>query len=645
MALKEIWGKQAVIMDGELKRRENLNRDYMMSLQNKNLLLNYDLEAGRASFSYLPKGIHGGWESPTCQLRGHFTGHWLSAAAMRYYETGDGELKAKADAIVEEIAQCQQDNGGEWAAPIPEKYLEWIASGKPVWAPHYTIHKVFMGLLDMYQYAGNERALAVAERFANWFYLYSGRFTREEFDRILDVETGGMLEIWVQLFEITKNEKYRTLMNRYYRGRLFDRLLDGKDPLTNMHANTTIPEIIGCARAYEATGEQKWRDITEAYWKCAVTDRGTFVTGGQTCGEIWTPMKKFGARLGDKNQEHCTVYNMMRLADFLFRWTGDPAYAEYREKNLYNGIMAQAYWRGSATHGLKSDYPDHGLLTYFLSLRAGGRKGWSSETEDFFCCHGTLVQANAAMNRGIYYQEDRNVYVCQYFDSKADFEIEGKQITVAQKQDGLAGSFHLSSTSAGRQSLSDITSDYPDQPDCLTDYLLISAEEPVSMKLHIRVPEWTADGAQILINGEEFTGKVQAGSFAVIERVWKKEDTVLIRFPKEVRAVKLPEDENTVAFTYGPLVLAGLCEEERTLQIPHSQQMPNSAQMQIGQQIPHSRQADPDHPETVLVHDNEREWGSWKSTFKTIGQEPGIRFIPLNEVGYEAYQVYFPIRR
>ena len=47
--------------------------------------------------------------------------------------------------------------------------------------------------------------------------------------------------------------------------------------------------------------------------------------------------------------------------------------------------------------------------------------------------------------------------------------------------------------------------------------------------------------------------------------------------------------------------------------------------------------------EELLVHDNEREWGSWKDTFRTRYQEHGINFIPLKDVGYEHYQVYFPI--
>ena len=32
---------------------------------------------------------------------------------------------------------------------------------------------------------------------------------------------------------------------------------------------------------------------------------------------------------------------MMRLADYLLRWTGDVTYADYWERNLYNGILAQ----------------------------------------------------------------------------------------------------------------------------------------------------------------------------------------------------------------------------------------------------------------------------------------------------------------
>ena len=59
---------------------------------------------------------------------------------------------------------------------------------------------------------------------------------------------------------------------------------------------------------------------------------------------------------------------MIRLADTLFRWTKDAKYADYIEKNIYNGLMAQAYWQRFKTNGQHYDSPDEGLLTYFLPL-------------------------------------------------------------------------------------------------------------------------------------------------------------------------------------------------------------------------------------------------------------------------------------
>ena len=49
---------------------------------------------------------------------------------MRYHASGDGEIKAKADAIVHQLALCQEENGGQWVGAIPEKYLYWIGRGQ-----------------------------------------------------------------------------------------------------------------------------------------------------------------------------------------------------------------------------------------------------------------------------------------------------------------------------------------------------------------------------------------------------------------------------------------------------------------------------------------------------------------------------------
>ena len=280
---------QVKLAGGVFEQRYNLNRNYMLSLGSHNLLKNHYFEAGLWSHNTRPEGVHWGWEATCCQVRGHFLGHWLSAAAIGSAVAGDAELKGRCDWIVSELAKCQKENGGEWVFSIPEKYLEWVARKKGVWAPHYTIHKTLMGLVDAVKYAKNEQALEVLVSAAKWFSRWTKKFSRAEMDDILDYETGGMLEAWSDLYGLTGKGEHLELMRRYDRPRLFERLLAGEDALANMHANTTIPEAQGAARAYEVTGEIRWRRIAEAYWEFAVPRRGYYATGGQTCGEIWSP--------------------------------------------------------------------------------------------------------------------------------------------------------------------------------------------------------------------------------------------------------------------------------------------------------------------------------------------------------------------
>ncbi len=584
--------------------RADLNRAYLLSLKSENLLQNHLNEAGMLNLVLGADGtdngrsIHWGWESPTCQLRGHFLGHWLSAAAHCIASTGDPEIRIKADSIVAELGRCQKRNGGEWAGSIPEKYLYQIADRKSIWAPQYTLHKTLMGLVDMAVYGGNRQALEIAVNFSKWFYRWTRDIPREKMDDILDVETSGMLEVWAELLQLTGEKMYRDLLDTYDRRRLFARLLAGEDPLTNRHANTTIPEAIGAARAYEVTGDARWRRIVEAYWKKAVTDRGTFCTGGQTAGEIWTPPFEFSARLSDKNQEHCTVYNMMRLADFLFRWTGDPAYADYIERNLYNGILAQ-------------QNRHTGMVTYFLPLHAGAKKTWGAPTTDFWCCHGTLVQAHTLHNRYVYYASDESVFIAQYIPSTLTWSAGGNEARIQQSFDFQASNMsavHLGDGSVRR-------------PDQWTVRVQVDCGGPAEFSLNLRLPEWLTGPARIEVDGAAVPVSSKQPGFQMLKRVWSH-NTVVIHLPRKIKVSPIPDMPNTVAFLDGPMVLAGLCGEERVL----------SGELR--------------DPSTMLTPDREREWGTWLTgQYRTVHQDRGFRFIPLYEVTDEPYTVYFPVRK
>jgi DUF1680 family protein len=567
------------------QKRFELNRRYLLSLRRENLLQSHYLEAGLWSNLGKPADAHWGWESPTSLGRGEFLGHWLSAAARIYAETGDAELKARADWIVSELGRCQAANGGEWVGSLPEKALGWASRGLPLAVP-YTLHKTLLGLYEMAAYAKNEQALEIIIRWARWFERWTAQYSPDQMADRLDWEQGGMMETWANLYGLTQRPEHLELMQRYARHRLFDPLLEGMDVLSNQHANTTIPEVHGAARAWEVTGQDIWREIAEAYWKSAVSDRGYFCTGGQTCGEMWIPPGRLSVRLGHNNQEHCTVYNMMRLAEYLLRWTGDPLYADYWERNLYNGLLAQ-------------QHPDSGMVAYFLPLRAGSLKKWGTATEDFWCCHGTLVQAQTLYGYNIFFEDHEGLVVSQVIPSVLTWEWKGVAVKVSLSIDKQ---IHA-----------------PGVPEGLVYDLRIECPQPVDFGLKVRIPWWVGGQPTIEVEGQRQTDVTAPSTYVTLRRIWSHE-TVRVVLPKQIRTEPLPGGTDLVAFMDGPVVLAGLCAEERTLY------------------------GDPSCAETMVEGDAAFELWRWLPGYKTIGQPTNFQLIPLYHVRDERYTVYFPVQ-
>ena len=188
------------LMPGLFQERADVNRNYLMELSAANLLQNFYLEAVvRIGDDAEPTEFHWGWEAPSCQLRGHFLGHWLSAAAVLSVTQKDTELKAKMDKIVDELDRCQELNGGKWCASIPEKYFEKLARDEYVWSPQYTVHKTLLGLMHVYQYTGNKKALKILDGMADWFAGWIADMQQRNPHAVYSGEEGGMLEVWATI--------------------------------------------------------------------------------------------------------------------------------------------------------------------------------------------------------------------------------------------------------------------------------------------------------------------------------------------------------------------------------------------------------------------------------------------------------------
>ncbi|HTV55500.1 MAG TPA: beta-L-arabinofuranosidase domain-containing protein, partial [Terriglobia bacterium] len=254
---------QVRLLDGIFKEQTEINRSYLHLLPNDRLAHMFRITAGLSS-SAKP---FGGWEKPDCELRGHFTGgHYLSSAALMYASIGDEDLKRKADALVSILAQCQQAHGNGYLSAFPEEFFDRLRDGKPVWAPFYTLHKIMAGHLDMFTRCGNEQALNTAELMAGWVARWVEPLSDEHMQRVLEVEQGGMLEVLCNLYAVTGKERYLQTARRFDHHAVFDPLSEYRDELKGLHANTNIPKIIGAARQYELTGEQRYHDIAKYFW-------------------------------------------------------------------------------------------------------------------------------------------------------------------------------------------------------------------------------------------------------------------------------------------------------------------------------------------------------------------------------------------
>lgn len=594
--LKSFSLENVHLMPGLFQERADVNRNYLMELSTAGLLQNFYLEAVvRIGDDAEPSEFHWGWEAPSCQLRGHFLGHWLSAAAVLSVTQKDTELKAKMDKIVDELDRCQELNGGKWCASVPEKYFEKLAKDEYVWSPQYTVHKTLLGLMHVYQYTDNKKALKILDGMADWYTDWVADMQTRNPHAVYGGEEGGMLEVWATLYQLTGQDKYLNLANAYAQPSLFRKLLEGQDALTNCHQNASIPFAHGAAKMYEITGEQKWLDIILAFWKCGVTDRGAYCTGGQGAGEFWVPPHMQGRFLSDRNQEFCTVYNMVRLADYLYRFTGDKKYTDYIEKNLYNGFLAQ---QNKVT----------GMPTYFLPMRPGSKKKWGSKTSDFWCCYGTMVQAQTLYPSLCYYADDANkkLLVNQYIPS----EVQWGDVRITQNTDmkyyAVAATF-----------------DEKDEGQMSRWQLKFTVSAKKQFALSFRIPEWVSGAPVVTLNGETFKNYTVENEYLIIDREWN-DDKVGLYFPAGLQFSELPDMPGVVAVLEGPIVLAGLCDRDEGLYM------------------------ESDNPEEVLMPQIEHTYSTFpwlQSTYQTLKQPKSLRFVPLYDVTDETYTLYFTKRK
>ena len=200
-----------------------------------------------------------GWESMDCDLRGHITGHLLSA--MAYLSSAapvpsESSLGLKADSLIQGLAEVQRQYGTGYLSAYGEGLIDRNIQGKSVWAPFYTLHKILQGLIDQYTMCGNETALEVARGMGDWAYNKLRPLDEETRRRMLRNEFGGFNEAMYNLYAITRDERHLWVARFFYHNDKIDPLKAGNNDLGTNHANTFIPKLLGECRNYELFGDE-----------------------------------------------------------------------------------------------------------------------------------------------------------------------------------------------------------------------------------------------------------------------------------------------------------------------------------------------------------------------------------------------------
>ncbi|MCX7985577.1 MAG: glycoside hydrolase family 127 protein [Bacteroidales bacterium] len=473
------------------------------------------------------------WES--MGLDGHTAGHYLSAISMMYAITKEKLLLERIKYMLSWLDSCQQKNGDGYVGGIPDGKSLWndIRNGKIQaasfslgnrWVPLYNLHKTFAGLRDAYLYAHQPRALDILIKLTDWFYNLTQPLSDEQIQQILATEHGGLNEVFTQVGQISGNKKYINLAQRFSHRAILQPLIEGKDMLSGLHANTQIPKVIGFKCVADATQNPEWDRAAQFFWDLVV-EKYSVSFGGHGVREHFNPPTDFSSMIeSNQGPETCNSYNMLKLTKLLFLSTRKEKYIDYYERTLFN-------------HILSSINRDKGGFVYFTPIHPCHYRVYSTVENSFWCCVGTGMENHAKYGELIYAHTTDTLWVNLFIASRLYWKE--KQIEVIQQ------------------------TNFPNES--LTKLRIITPKS-IKVTLRIRKPAWIkSESLEIQVNKEKSIRLASVNGYIEISRQWKNNDIVTVSLPQTLSVEYLPDSSHWASVLYGPIVLAAACDTANQL--------------------------------------------------------------------------------
>jgi DUF1680 family protein len=545
-----------------------------------------------------PEGVKplGGWDSQTTRLRGHATGHYLSAIAQAYAGTTyDEALRAnflqKMNYLIDTLYDLSQKSGrsaqegGQFNAdptavpPGPGRtsydsdlradairtdYWNWgkgfISAYPPdqfimleqgatygtqnsqIWAPYYTLHKILAGLLDCYEVGGNEKALEIAKNMGVWVYARLKVLPTQTrigmWNRYIAGEYGGMNEVLARLYRLTGDRQFLEC------AKLFDNInffFGNADHEAGLAKNVdTIRGKHANQHIPQITGAlETFRDTLEfPYYQIAdnfwniVTNSYMYSIGGVA-----------GAR--NPNNAECFTAEPDTLFENGFNNGGqNETCATYNLLKLDRQLFMfdqtakymDHYEQGLYNHILASVAEDNPGNTYHVPLNPGAQKQFgNANMGGFTCCNGTALESSTKLQDSIYFRgaDNKTLYVNLFVPSMLNWPE--RNLIVKQ------------------------STDFP-----YADTTQIVLKGGGQFDIKVRVPRWATRGFFVKINGRAQSVKAVPGTYLTLRRTWRDNDTIELRMPLHFYLDPLMDQPNIASIFYGPVLLAAQESGPRT---------------------------------------------------------------------------------
>lgn len=497
--IRMLSGREVRLTDHHVENSFCLERRYLLSLRPDRLLAPFRETAGLAGSA----SPYGGWER--LEIRGHTMGHWLSAMAQAWSYTGEELFLERIREAIVGLASCQRQDGFLFGSP--EALFDRVERGEEAWVPWYTMHKILAGLLAVAELTPCDEAETLLRKLADYCCHRVLSWSEPMCWQVLKVEYGGMSDVLYCLFARWREPRLAKAAHRFDEERLCDSLARGEDVLEDLHANTTIPKVLGFARRYAVLGgtEERYLQAAECFWEMVVGQH-SYVTLGNSEWEHFGPAGVLDAERTEYNCETCNVYNMLKLSQLLFCLTGKKRYADFDAWAYVNSILA------SQNHS-------NGMTTYFQPMASGYFKVYSRPEDDFWCCTGTGMENFTKPWAGLAFSDGETLFLNRLLAC----EIETEGLSLSLSADWLH-----------------------------SDELELRVKScPKGRIIKLRVPDWTQTPESLPVPFHYEKGYLVFAGESLLGK------SMRVSYPKGLRRHGLPDNPRVYAYSFGPFVLSG----------------------------------------------------------------------------------------